>query len=68
MKTFTLRLDEEPYGELEKLSTIYGLSKTAVLTNLIRAEYNKYESDPNIQKALDMLSDLKGVLSKYQEQ
>lgn len=67
MKTFTLRLDTEPYEELEKLSTIYGISKTAVLTNIIRAEYSKYDSDPQVQKALDMMSDLKAVLAKYQE-
>lgn len=68
MKTFTLRLDTEPYEELEKLATIYGVSKTAVLTNLIRGEYNKYEGDPTIQRTLDMIADLKTVLAKYQDE
>lgn len=59
MKTYTYRMKDDVAKELEYLSQIYDTSKTAVLDALIRADYNRYEEDPEMKKALDALNEMK---------
>lgn len=65
MKTFTYRMKDDVYEELESLSALLKVSKTQVLDNLIRFEYNKFESDPEVKKALGLLSELQALTDKY---
>lgn len=54
-----VRFADDVREELEKLCDLTGLSKTAMLTYLVRQEYNRLYSDP-------VMSDLQSQLEKFQ--
>ena len=65
MQAFTVRFDEDVYNELSFLSDLYGVSKNAVVNQLIRAEFNQYQEDPKIKKMLDNVAEFKGLLEEF---
>lgn len=67
MQAFTVRFDEDVYNELSFLADLCGVSKNAVVNQLIRAEFNKYQEDPKIKKMLDNVAEFKGMLEEFQK-
>ena len=64
MIRFSARFDVDVANELDFLATLYNASKNEVLNSLIRAEYNRHESDPKIQLAIEQMNILKETLSE----
>lgn len=66
MKNFSIRLDDEVNKELEVLAQAVGGSKNSVIVSLIRAEYDKYDSDPKIQMAFRQLRELRETFERFE--
>ena len=62
---FTVRLDDDVKRELESLCSAYGVSRNYLMSMLIRQEYNKIDSDPEIKKALEQINQLKSLIDKF---
>lgn len=67
MQAFTVRFEEDVYNELSFLADLSGVSKNALVNQLIRAEFNKYQEDPKIKKMLDNVAEFKGMLEEFQK-
>lgn len=67
MQAFTVRFDEDVYRELSFLADLSGVSKNALVNQLVRAEFNKYQEDPKIKKMLDNVAEFKGMLEEFQK-
>jgi len=65
-RTFSVRVDDDVFEELEVLARVTGQSKNAVVNNLIRAEYDKYDSDPKVKLAIKQLKELKETLERFE--
>ena len=65
MKAFTLRLEDDVAEELDKLTTMLGVSKNAFINLVIRQEYSKYGEDPKILKIFEQMQEMKALLEKY---
>ena len=60
-----IRFDDGVEQELSELSDVYSMSKNALVNSLIRQEYNKIKSDPEITRMLNQLKELQAVLNKF---
>ena len=68
MVQFSLRMEDDVANELTTLSNILGVSKNALLNMLIRQEFNKYESDPKIKKALEQLGEFRKLIERFNDE
>lgn len=63
MKTFSIRLEDDVYEELEFLrNVIFSRSKSSVIEGLIRQEYHKHKSDPRMKKAIESIEQIKSIV------
>lgn len=67
MRRFSVRFEDDVANELDYLATLMNKSKNDILNALVRAEYNKYESDPKIALAIEQMNILKETLSEMDE-
>lgn len=67
MKTFSLRLEDDVYEELEKLAKLRGISKNRAVSDMIRVSYNEIEADPKVQKLLEQMNEIKTLLDKFEK-
>lgn len=65
MKPITIRLEDDVAVELEGLSKVLGTSKNSIVNLLIRQEYNKYNEDPKIKRALEQMAELRAVFERF---
>jgi len=65
-RTFSVRVDDDVFNELEVLARATGQSKNAVVNNLIRAEYDKYDSDPKVKLAIKQLKELQETFERFE--
>lgn len=66
MKSFTVRIEDEVYTELDKLAKLRGLSLNRTISDLIRVSYNEIEADPKVQKLLEQMNEMKTLLAKFE--
>lgn len=67
MKATTIRFEDDVFKELEFLSDLCNISRNALVNQLVRAEFNKYQEDPKIKKMLDNVAEFKGMLEEFQK-
>lgn len=67
MRRFSVRFEDDVANELDYLATLMNKSKNDILNALVRAEYNKYESDPKIALAIEQMNTLKETLSEMDQ-
>lgn len=67
MKATTIRFEDDVFKELEFLSNLCNISRNALVNQLVRAEFNKYQEDPKIKKMLDNVAEFKGMLEEFQK-
>lgn len=67
MKAITIRFEDDVYNELAFLSDLSKVSRNALVNQLVRAEFNKYQDDPKIKKMLDNVAEFKGMLEEFQK-
>ena len=59
MRKITIRFEDDVANELDYLSAAYKVSKNEVINALVRAEYNKFESDPKFKVAIEQFHKIK---------
>lgn len=67
MKAITIRFEDDVYNELAFLSDLASVSRNALVNQLVRAEFHKYQDDPKIKKMLDNMVEFKGMLEEFQK-
>lgn len=67
MRRFSVRFEDDVANELDYLATLMNKSKNDILNALVRAEYDKYESDPKIALAIEQMNILKETLSEMDQ-
>lgn len=67
MQAFTVRFEDDVYKELSFLADLYGVSRNALVNQLVRTEFSKYQEDPKIKKMLDNVAEFKGMLEQFQK-
>lgn len=64
-KQFTLRLDEDTYEMLSRLADINKMSRQNYIVEVIKADYDKVNGNPELRKMLEDLSELQHRLGNF---
>ena len=62
MPNICIKFDSPVYEELNFLSDTFGISKNAVIRNLIRQEYSRYQDDPVVLDAVTKMVAIREIL------
>lgn len=67
MTRFNLRLEDDVYDELKKISDLTGNSMNSVVNLSIREFWTKYGEDPKFNETIAKMNLLKAELEKLQD-
>lgn len=58
-KAYNFRLSPEVNDHLDFLCNVTGMTRTALITGMIETEYDRYQGNPELQKVLGKMMELK---------
>lgn len=61
-KAYNFRLTPEVNDHLDFLCSVTGVSRTAFITGMIESEYDRYQGNPELQKVLGKMMELKSQM------
>lgn len=61
-KAYNFRLSPEVNDHLDFLCTVTGMTRTALITGMIEGEYDRYQGNPELQKVLNKMMELRSQM------
>lgn len=58
-KSYTFRFPEEVNNHLDFLCSVLGTTRTGFITTIIKREYDQYQGNPELQKLIRQMQDMK---------
>jgi len=65
MRPLTIRFEDDVFDELDILAQVYGMPKNTLVNLVVRAEFDRYASDPKVKKTLEQMKELQNLLLKF---